>query len=433
MIPMNSPWWFDELPEYMSEAEYRELSEEISRTVEIVHGHVIKCESPTPQHNRIARRLSVALESARSPADPYLTVETDVDEDPVRGRASRHRIAPLHPRFRTGVRVQPGDPAVKRALINPDGHHPALPRPGHPRLRPRHRHHRLAAAGLSHGDSLWDSLIAGCGDTTEVMSMRWFVGDVAKMWPEAGPVNFAGAVLTTFAEAGDVKLRLLSAVLLSDFAAAARTSRPRNGRRRACAAQPAAGTLRGMPVVLGHRRGDQSVSMTRCNAATPRSDATTRSRPHAHAPRASSPPGGAAAGAASAQAAPAAPLGPRWPPPAAPPGPPAERSSPSAPRPAVPAARSASRAASSGMTGTGHHHRDITPARKPTRRAAKRESASRAASQRRNLPQCGGRKCLRPISSRFPTAALLSRLLTGRWRAADTFSVFSVTDIYGRA
>ena len=50
----------------MTEVEYRELSEEISRTIEIVHGHVIKCESPTPRHNRIARRLANALEAARS-------------------------------------------------------------------------------------------------------------------------------------------------------------------------------------------------------------------------------------------------------------------------------------------------------------------------------------------------------------------------------
>ena len=63
----------------MSEAEYRDLPEEISRTIEIVHGHAIRCESPSPQHNLIARRLSFALESARSPAGPCLRVETDVD------------------------------------------------------------------------------------------------------------------------------------------------------------------------------------------------------------------------------------------------------------------------------------------------------------------------------------------------------------------
>jgi Uma2 family endonuclease len=79
MIPMSRPGWFDELPESMSEAEYRELPQDIARTIEIVYGHVIKCESPAPRHNRIARRLSFALESARSPAGPCLTVETDVD------------------------------------------------------------------------------------------------------------------------------------------------------------------------------------------------------------------------------------------------------------------------------------------------------------------------------------------------------------------
>jgi Uma2 family endonuclease len=79
MIPMSRPGWFDELPESMSEAEYRELPQDIARTIEVVYGHVIKCESPAPRHNRIARRLSFALESARSPAGPCLTVETDVD------------------------------------------------------------------------------------------------------------------------------------------------------------------------------------------------------------------------------------------------------------------------------------------------------------------------------------------------------------------
>jgi hypothetical protein len=42
---------------------------------------------------------------------------------------------------------------------------------------------------------LWESVAADCGDLTEVMSMRWFVGDAAKMWPEAGPRNLANAVL----------------------------------------------------------------------------------------------------------------------------------------------------------------------------------------------------------------------------------------------
>ena len=79
MMPMSSPWWSDDFPEYLTEAGYRGLPEEVSRTIEIVHGHLIKCESPTPRHNRIARRLANALEASRSPAGPCLTVETDVD------------------------------------------------------------------------------------------------------------------------------------------------------------------------------------------------------------------------------------------------------------------------------------------------------------------------------------------------------------------
>jgi Uma2 family endonuclease len=79
MSGMSIPAWLDELPPSMSEAEYRALPESIARTIEVVYGHVIKCESPAPRHNRIARRLSFALESARPVSGPCLTVETDID------------------------------------------------------------------------------------------------------------------------------------------------------------------------------------------------------------------------------------------------------------------------------------------------------------------------------------------------------------------
>ena len=54
MMPVSSPGWFNDLPEYMTEAEYRDLSEEISRAIEIVHGHVIRCESPVSRHNWVS-------------------------------------------------------------------------------------------------------------------------------------------------------------------------------------------------------------------------------------------------------------------------------------------------------------------------------------------------------------------------------------------
>ncbi|MFI0421431.1 Uma2 family endonuclease [Spongiactinospora sp. 9N601] len=63
----------------MGEADYNALSEEVARTIEVVHGHVIKCESPEPGHNRIARRLATHLENARPPGGRCLSVETDID------------------------------------------------------------------------------------------------------------------------------------------------------------------------------------------------------------------------------------------------------------------------------------------------------------------------------------------------------------------
>jgi hypothetical protein len=77
---------------------------------------------------------------------------------------------------------------------------------------------RLMVLLPEHDHQVWRSLITDCGDTTEVMSMRWFVGDAAKMWPEAGPGNLARAVLTTFTQASETTLRILSAALLADSA-----------------------------------------------------------------------------------------------------------------------------------------------------------------------------------------------------------------------
>lgn len=76
---MSTPAWYDDLPAVMTEDEYIALSEDVSRDIEVVHGHIIRCESPAPGHNRIARRLAVALEGARSPEGPCMSVETDVD------------------------------------------------------------------------------------------------------------------------------------------------------------------------------------------------------------------------------------------------------------------------------------------------------------------------------------------------------------------
>lgn len=61
---------------------------------------------------------------------------------------------------------------------------------------------------------LWNSLITDSGDAAEVMAMRWFIGDAAKMWPPAGPRSLASAVLTVFSAASEQTLRLLSDAIL---------------------------------------------------------------------------------------------------------------------------------------------------------------------------------------------------------------------------
>jgi hypothetical protein len=60
---------------------------------------------------------------------------------------------------------------------------------------------------------LWESVLAGCGDAAEVVSMHWFVGDAAKMWPEAGPRNLATAVLTAFGAPSQATLSHISDAL----------------------------------------------------------------------------------------------------------------------------------------------------------------------------------------------------------------------------
>jgi Uma2 family endonuclease len=66
------------LPNTMSEAEYVALPESLASQIEVVHGYVIVCESPTPQHQQVARRLATALESAR-PKEPCTRVQMETD------------------------------------------------------------------------------------------------------------------------------------------------------------------------------------------------------------------------------------------------------------------------------------------------------------------------------------------------------------------
>jgi len=66
------------LPNTMSEVDYDALPEGVARRIEVVHGYVIVCESPTPQHQQVARRLANTFEAAR-PKEPCTRVQLETD------------------------------------------------------------------------------------------------------------------------------------------------------------------------------------------------------------------------------------------------------------------------------------------------------------------------------------------------------------------
>jgi Uma2 family endonuclease len=66
------------LPNTMSEDDYIALPEGVARRIEVVHGYVIVCESPTPQHQQVARRLATTFETSR-PKEPCTRVQMETD------------------------------------------------------------------------------------------------------------------------------------------------------------------------------------------------------------------------------------------------------------------------------------------------------------------------------------------------------------------
>lgn len=62
----------------ITEDEYEALPAEVCRSIEVVHGRVIFCESPTPDHQRVSRNLTMRFLAAR-PATPCVDVLQDTD------------------------------------------------------------------------------------------------------------------------------------------------------------------------------------------------------------------------------------------------------------------------------------------------------------------------------------------------------------------
>ncbi|MEO3814479.1 Uma2 family endonuclease [Sphaerisporangium sp. B11E5] len=70
--------WYRWIPEQITSEDYAALPEDFCRTIEVIDGHLIKCESASRPHNRVGRRFAAMLEQARKP-EPCLMVGTDID------------------------------------------------------------------------------------------------------------------------------------------------------------------------------------------------------------------------------------------------------------------------------------------------------------------------------------------------------------------
>lgn len=96
---MATPYsWIDEFPAQITAEEYEALPEEFCRTIEVIDGHILKCESPSRLHNRVARKMAVTFEENRKP-EPCLMVDTEHRRAhhrraAERPPAGRHRLPP---------------------------------------------------------------------------------------------------------------------------------------------------------------------------------------------------------------------------------------------------------------------------------------------------------------------------------------------------
>lgn len=70
--------WIEGFPAQITAEEYEALPEEFCRTIEVIDGHILKCESPSRLHNRVALNLAVTFKENRKP-EPCLMIDTDID------------------------------------------------------------------------------------------------------------------------------------------------------------------------------------------------------------------------------------------------------------------------------------------------------------------------------------------------------------------
>lgn len=71
-------WTTDPDSLMLTEEQYDDLPDHVRKLIEVIDGHVIFCQSGTPEHSDVGRRLANRLEAAR-PAQPCTRVSTDID------------------------------------------------------------------------------------------------------------------------------------------------------------------------------------------------------------------------------------------------------------------------------------------------------------------------------------------------------------------
>ncbi|MGH3420016.1 MAG: Uma2 family endonuclease [Streptosporangiaceae bacterium] len=80
-------WTSDPGSLVLTEGEYDALPDQVRKLIEVIDGHVIFCQSGTPEHSDVSRRLANRLESAK-PEQPRMRVSTDIDVYFVKQRRS---------------------------------------------------------------------------------------------------------------------------------------------------------------------------------------------------------------------------------------------------------------------------------------------------------------------------------------------------------
>jgi Uma2 family endonuclease len=85
-------WTSDPESLTLTEDEYDALPDQVRKLIEVIDGNIIFCQSGTPEHSDVSRRLANKLEAAK-PEQPCTRVSTDIDVHFVKLRRKAGRFS----------------------------------------------------------------------------------------------------------------------------------------------------------------------------------------------------------------------------------------------------------------------------------------------------------------------------------------------------